>query len=339
MPDVGSARPAPEVRLDRDPLRQGREPALLRGRIRGAMLVHHMVSAPPTGIVVRLGAVCRPTLCAALALWGAEAGLAQDAAPRRATAPHAVVELIVDRNPATATREFWLGLRFELEQGWHVYWQNPGDSGGPPTVLWQPAPGLRFGDFQWPAPERLPLGPLVNYGYTNEVVLPVKVELTGSALPRRIAAQAKWIVCHDICVPGQARLSIPLPVDRADEARIPAWKRQIDAALAQVPQPAPPAWRASARASGRDFLLDVEMDRPAERATFFPLDPSQIDDSAAQEVEVAARRLRLRLRQSDQLTSPPPALRGVLRFPSGPAVVVAAPVTATPARPSGRSPR
>jgi thiol:disulfide interchange protein DsbD len=305
----------------------------------GAMLVHHVVSARPTQRLVRPRAVCRTVITVAIIVAGASAGFAQDAAPRRATAPHTVVELIVDRDLGTASREFWLGLRFELEPGWHVYWQNPGDSGGPPTVLWQPVAGLRFGEFQWPAPERLPLGPLVNYGYTNEVVLPVKIELTGAALPRRIAAQAKWIVCHDICVPGQARLSIPLPVDRADAGRIPAWKRQIEAALARVPKPAPPTWKASVRASGREFLLTVDMDRPAERATFFPLDPSQVDDSAPQEAEVAGRQLRLRLRQSDQLTSPPPALRGVLGFPSGLAVVVAAPVAATPPRPTGRSPR
>lgn len=304
------------------------------------MPVQPAVSATrPTTIALYLCTARWAALGAALALSGTPAGLAQDAAPRRVQALHTAVELVIDRNPVPTTRDFWLGLRFELEPGWHVYWQNPGDSGGPPTVLWQPAPGLRFGDFQWPAPERLPLGPLVNYGYTNEVVLPVKIELTGAALPRRIAAQAKWIVCHDICVPGQARLSIPIPVDRADAGRIAAWKRQIDEALARVPRPAPPTWKASARASGREFLLSVEMDRPAERATFFPLEPSQVDDSAPQEVEVAGRQLRLRLRQSDQLTSPPPALRGVLAFPSGPAVVVAAPVTATPARPSGRSPR
>jgi thiol:disulfide interchange protein DsbD len=303
------------------------------------MLFHHDGSARPTRLSVRLDAVCRTAVLAALVLTPGSTGLAQEAAPRRATAPHTVVELIVDRDVGTASREFWLGLRFELEPGWHVYWQNPGDSGGPPTVLWQPVAGLRFGDFQWPAPERLPLGPLVNYGYTNEVVLPVKIELTGAALPRRIAAQAKWIVCHDICVPGQARLSIPLPVDRAEAGRIPAWKRQIEAALARVPKPAPSAWKASARASGREFVLTVDMDRPAERATFFPLDPSQVDDSAPQEAEVAGRQLRLRLRQSDQLTSPPPALRGVLSFPSGLAVVVAAPVAAAPARPAGPSPR
>lgn len=313
--------------------------AVFRDRMRGVMTAHRIVSARPARVSVRLRAVCRAGIFVALVVAGGPTGLAQEAAPRRVTAPHTVVELIVDRDLGTASREFWLGLRFELEPGWHVYWQNPGDSGGPPTVLWQPVAGLRFGDFQWPAPERLPLGPLVNYGYTNEVVLPVKIDLTGAALPRQIAAQAKWIVCHDICVPGQARLSIPLPVDRAEASRIPAWKRQIEAALARVPKPAPATWKASVRASGREFVLTVDMDRPAERATFFPLDPSEVDDSAPQEAEVAGRQLRLRLRQSDQLTSPPPALRGVLSFPSGPAVVVAAPVAATPARPTGRSPR
>jgi thiol:disulfide interchange protein DsbD len=87
-------------------------------------------------------------LCAAVSAGTAHAQAltqALKAPERRAKALHTMVELLVDRQPDATTREVTLGLTFELDQGWHVYWQNPGDSGGPPVVLWQPASGVRSG--------------------------------------------------------------------------------------------------------------------------------------------------------------------------------------------------
>lgn len=230
-----------------------------------------------------------------------------------------------------------MGLRFELERDWHIYWQNPGDSGGPPTVLWQPVAGVTVGEFEWPVPERIPLGPLMNYGYTNEVVLPFRVKVTGPvAAGTRIEGQVRWMICHDVCIPGQARLGMTLPLGAEERGKVAAWKAQIGAARASVPQPAPATWRSSATSAGQDFVLTVRKDRPATSASFFPLETSQINDSAPQEAKATGRELVIRLRKSDQLTGDPRALRGVLVLASGEAYVVTAPLGATGARPAPR---
>ncbi len=227
-----------------------------------------------------------------------------------------------------------MGLRFELERDWHVYWVNPGDSGAPPTVLWQPTAGVTIGEFEWPVPERIPLGPLMNYGYTNEVVLPFRVKVTGPvAAGTRIEGQVKWMICHDVCIPGQARLGMTLPLGAEERGKVAAWKPQIDAARASVPTPAPATWRSAATSAGQDFVLTVRKDRPATSASFFPLEISQINDSAPQEAKAAGRELTIRLRKSDQLTGNPRALRGVLVLASGGAYVVTAPLGAGTARP------
>jgi thiol:disulfide interchange protein DsbD len=277
---------------------------------------------------------------AGAALATARDATGQMAAPRRASVPHTVVELIVDRQPDATTRELWAGLRFELEQGWHVYWINPGDSGGPPAVLWQPSGGIRPGEFEWPAPERIPLGDLMNYGYTNEVTLPFRVRLaspvTGAAAAG-LHGHFEWQICRDICIRGRAQLALPLPVGAEDASRIAAWRGQIEQARRRVPAPAPAAWRTHATATADGFVVTVRMDRAAGQGTFFPLEIGQIDDAAPQEARTAGRELVLRLRESRQPAAQPKVLRGVLALPSGEAYVIEAPVSAA-AKPVGRTP-
>src|SRR6185503_19125861 len=100
--------------------------------------------------------------------------------------------------------------------GWHVYWRNPGDSGEAPRIVWRLPPEFHAGDIAWPAPTRIPVGPLANYGYDGEVLL-----ATTLAVPKELAtpsvelrAEARWLVCNeDECIPGSAPLSLALPVD------------------------------------------------------------------------------------------------------------------------------
>lgn len=265
----------------------------------------------------------RTILIALAALPLASPVAAQAPSPRRVAAQHTVVELIVDRQPDATTRELWAGLRFELEQDWHIYWQNPGDSGGPPYILWQPAAGLTPGEFEWPLPERIPLGPIMNYGYTNEVVLPFPIKIArASGTP--LEAQVKWLICKDICIPGQARLALTLPVPDADKGRVANWRQQIEESRRRVPPAAPATWRATATSSASEFVVTVRMDKPASGAAFFPLETSQVDDAAPQNVAASGNELVLRLKKSESLKGDPKVLRGVLALKSGPAYVVEA---------------
>jgi thiol:disulfide interchange protein DsbD len=228
-----------------------------------------------------------------------------------------------------------MGLRFELEHGWHVYWQNPGDSGGPPEVFWEPRGGAMPGEFEWPAPERIPLGPLVNYGYTNEVVLPFRVRLTNAIDPKSPAAiggEAKWLVCHEICIPGRARLSLALPVPPADRGQVATWRQQIEAGRGRVPKPAPASWRPRVTAARDEFALTFTAAQPVKSATFFPIQVSQVKESAPQTVTIEGRGVTIRLKKSDQLVNEPKSLRGVVMLGSVEAYVVEA-LVAPPVRP------
>ena len=121
---------------------------------------------------------------------------------------------------------FEVGLRLSHAPLWHTYWVNPGDSGLPTDFELNllDASGARFPvplqEIQWPAPHRLPVGPLASYGFEGDLLLVRTAELPGAlartntAQPRFVAQalelQANWLVCKDVCIPGDARFVIPL---------------------------------------------------------------------------------------------------------------------------------
>jgi len=269
----------------------------------------------------------RSTVIAAAAVAAACTASAAAIPSRVAEGRYVTVELIAARQNAG---EVWAAVRFRLDPGWHVYWRNPGDSGGPPRVEWAQLPaGWSAGEIEWPTPQRISVDRLVNYGYAGEVLLPVRLTLPpNSSAPRpgsgdgAIVADVRWIVCHDVCVPGKAAVGLP-----AGQIAAPAsneWAALIARARDSVPRPAPKSWRATFREEPEAFTVSILMDRQAERGTFFPIDESHIDDAAPQQVSVSENTLRFRLRKSDQLPATPSALRGVVVFTSGAAYEILA---------------
>lgn len=271
------------------------------------------------------------------ALVSAPAG-AQAPPGREITAGHATVDLIADREDPVPP--LTVALRFRLEPGWHVYWRNPGDSGGPPTVRWTVKPAAWApGEFAWPAPQRFATGPIVNYGYAGSVVLPVPVALAGArtaapGTPRELVGEVKWIACQEICVPGAATLRLSWPLAAEDRAAVGEWQAAIAGALARVPAPIPAGWRATAHIAGENLVLSVRTDGRAEKGTFFPVDQGILNESAPQKVDVAGWEMRVTQKKSDLLTVPPRTLRGVVVLPSGTAYEVVAPVS-DPTRKTG----
>jgi thiol:disulfide interchange protein DsbD len=137
--------------------------------------------------------------------------------PAQGAAPHARLSLLADVRGVLPGQPFALGVNFELERGWHIYWQNPGDSGQAPRIDWQLPPGFVAGDIEWPYPEQVSPPPVVTYGYARQVLLPVTMTPPpGLAGPVTVRARVQYLVCKDLCLPEQAELALELPVlDRA----------------------------------------------------------------------------------------------------------------------------
>src|SRR6266581_2244844 len=97
--------------------------------------------------------------------------------------PHVEAELVADQTALVPGQPLTVALRLSMDRGWHSYWQNPGDSGLPTTIAWKLPGGVTAGPILWPAPSELRAGPLMNYGYESEVLLPSGLSVAPALLP------------------------------------------------------------------------------------------------------------------------------------------------------------
>jgi len=232
--------------------------------------------------------------------------------------PHARVDLLAKQDALVPGSDLRLGVHFALDAGWHIYWTNPGDSGQPPVFKWQLPSGVSVGEIDWPRPERMQsTAQLADYGYHGEVLLPVTVHAPSSlkpGTPVTLAAEAKWLVCREVCIPERAQLRLDLPV--AQSARENPQSAALFAGAEKLlPRPLPPGWRAIAIAEKEDFILSVATGKAPAKTDFFPLEANQIDNAAPQKRLRSAGGVKIVLKRSDLLTQPVEILRGVLVTP------------------------
>src|SRR5215510_8676682 len=145
------------------------------------------------------------------------------AAPK-GTPPRVTVSLVSDVQTIEPDSTFWVGLRQRIAPGWHTYWINPGDSGEPPSIDWSLPAGFTAGPILWPAPERLPVGPFMSYGYVNEVVLPIQITVPPGldpGMPVTLRGHASWLVCEKICIPEEGDVALTLHVAAVNVAPAP----------------------------------------------------------------------------------------------------------------------
>ncbi len=245
-------------------------------------------------------------------------------------APHVQVELVAETASIQPGHDTTLGLRFVLQDGWHVYWRNPGDSGEAPSVEWTLPPGFEAGALEWPRPERIPVGPLVNFGYDGATLLPVRLrvpsDLAGAASVD-VGARARWLVCdEDECVPGKASLSLTLPVDGA-AAQPTRAAPLFEQARAALPIAMPATWRLAAKATATGVALEArDVGTPGDPAPFFfPFEREVIEHAAPQDVRITPDGFELSLVSWSGAATTPRSLDGVLTV-GGRAYTVAVPV-------------
>lgn len=212
----------------------------------------------------------------------------------------------------------WVALRLRPDPGWHVYWQNPGDSGIPTSLKWTLPPEITAGPIEWPYPHRESLGELTNYGYSEETLhlVPIRVKRGDRA---DLLVKATWLVCKDICIPGSAELKLSMPVSEAAPQPDTAWKAAFEKARAQVPRAAPD-WDVRYSIVQGDFSLSIEGAQFPRRAEveFFPIPNDLVAHAAEQRVVIdPSNGLRLSQRLSTYFVEAPADLRGVLVIHEG----------------------
>lgn len=266
----------------------------------------------------------RAAILIALVLFAAASGDRAQSAPS-----HAKIELIADLTPPRGNARLHLGLLFRLDPGWHIYWQNAGDSGEPPKIAWNLPAGYSAGPIEWPAPKRLGSGSIIDYGYEDQVLLvvPIRAPMSFDYQGRQnvqIVADVKYVVCREICIPGKAHLVLALPL--TNDTQVREWHERFEQARKEIPKPAPAAWKISAHAAQNNLVLTIAGAPQTKSAAFFPQAASIIENSAPQVLATDRAGIHLTLKVSDQATSPPTLLKGVLVLDGSLAYQIAAPV-------------
>jgi thiol:disulfide interchange protein DsbD len=234
--------------------------------------------------------------------------------------PHIKVQLVSDHQTVSPGAAFTLGVKFMPEPGWHVYWRNPGDSGLPPEFAWKVTSGVSVKQPLWPYPERIQVGPLVNYGY-GDVLIPFPASLTASAQAGdslALALQVKWLVCKDECLPGEAMLELAMQV--SDSVGEPSkFSGLFSDTFANVPAPLS---RVSVAVEEQEKEITIAL-IPLEKrflpnvVHFFPEDRRVIANAAPQQIERGDNSLSITLTRDPSNKEPISRIRGVLYSPQG----------------------
>ena len=255
-----------------------------------------------------------------------------DGGPGPVKAQHLTAEL-VSLGPAIAPGgKQDVGLVLTMEEHWHVYWINAGDSGEPPKITWTLPEGITAGAMQFPIPQRLPLGPLMDFGYEDEVAFPVEVSAATSLKPGpvHLDAQISWLVCAEVCLPGKAHLGIDLTVQPgAPQISQEPLVGALGEAMTLIPKTLPANAKFSITGDKENFLLTLADGHKHTDAEFYPFDkdPSDvITNSADQHNEAQADGVKLLVRRAPDLAALPATLHGVLKLSDTVAYDVSAPV-------------
>ena len=280
-------------------------------------------------------------VCLAVAVMAALAG-ATAARAEAVRTPYVEAELLPGSAAAVPGTTLTVALRQKIKPGWHTYWRNPGDSGEPTRIAWTLPEGWSAGDIVWPAPERQPIGPLVNYGYSNEVLLPVAIRIPANARPGetvRLTAVVDWLVCEKICIPEQVTLTLDLPVAAGPATPHPEHGQAVRAALARAPL-AGVLTGVAAMADGKVKLAALGAPvrgGDVSDAYFFPYDGGVVDHAKPQRVERGPEGLTLTMEPGYATAAMPLSgpVEGVLSV-GGKAYEVKAALGTLPAAAAGR---
>ena len=203
-----------------------------------------------------------------------------------------------------AGQTFWLGLQLQHQPHWHTYWRNPGDSGLATELQWQLPEGLSAGNLMWPAPQKIPVGSMANYGYEGSVLLatPVQVgpKFKASAADITVQLHANWLVCKQECIPQEGDFSVRIPL-KGSTAMAP---EAFEAALSKQAQVLKGDHKALISDDGRSLQLTLDK-LPTEFSngpwTVFPQTANVVLNNAAPAIE--GKRITLPI-SSERMDSP-----------------------------------
>lgn len=235
---------------------------------------------------------------------------------------HVEAQLVPEVTTIVPGEAFWVGLHMKIQDHWHVYWRNAGDAGLATAIDWELPEGFSAGEIQWPYPDAIPFDEFMNFGYENEVLLPVQITPPANLAPGStvtLKANASWLVCKDVCIPENVDLELPLAIGE-HVAINAAWTQPFADTRAMLPI-TNSGWKVQAAKIDTALVFEIVppewvSDSPG-KIRFFPYDELVINNGAAQEVTAGGNGYRLNVPLSPDREGDPERISGVLVSENG----------------------
>ena len=184
---------------------------------------------------------------------------------------HARISLIKDHSDFVPGTSINIGLKVSMDKGWHTYWRNPGDSGGPIEIDWNLPKGFSVSDIKWPLPEKIEYPPLMTYGYEDFVIYPMVLSIPADYSDDYFEMNADILICADVCIPESGKISSNL-LDIESDSLIYEW-------LESVPSKSLPI---TTSLNDNNLEIRFTFDKEIKEIYFFPDENNSIDYSSKQ---------------------------------------------------------
>jgi len=231
---------------------------------------------------------------------------------------HVEAQLVPEVQSVEPGKSFWIGLNMKIDEEWHIYWRNPGDSGLATKVEWDLPVGFEASPIHWPYPKRIPFGPLVSYGYEGEVLLLTKIRVPESVLApssQPIKAEVDWLACKTICIPGSAKLEFQVSIEHRMGLPTENWITKFSETRAQLPLTSSD-WVIQSEATDQIIWLRIfppeEFDDELSAIHFFPYSSKIVDHARPQILKTVQGGYELLVPRSSLTKGPLERLEGVL---------------------------
>lgn len=235
-------------------------------------------------------------------------------------------KLLANRETIAKGQPFLLGLELTMDDHWHTYWENPGSSGLPTTLEFEPIEGLKLGELQFPLPKKFEDDyNMVTFGYDDQVLLLLEATYTGNAKTLELKGKANWLECKEICVPGEASVSLRLAVGTAKPTNEAIFKKYASHIPTDYDANSPFTYTSQFSLEGETWTGSVKLKpkqgqsfaTPANEVVFFPLGVGEMEaELSSYKVSKQGEDYQLDLAYSAFVDAPTDATRlsGILKF-------------------------
>ena len=236
---------------------------------------------------------------------------------------HVDARLISEVKTVQPGASFWVAARLQMNDGWHTYWRNPGDSGLETTIEWNLPEGFSAGDINWPYPERISEPPLVIYGYHDTIYLLTKITVDKSASVDKVIflkAKVSWLECEAVCIPGSADIKVRLEIKNESMQTNDRYIETFANARAQLPITSE-GWKIQTAIGGKSILIQAEapswFNGTLEDVQFFPYATNFINNVTEQTLTQEGNLYQLKIELAKFDPQIPDTVKGILVTESG----------------------